>query len=323
MPSIDDLFNEYMKKNASGGSSSSKSDNPTVYMGETTKSHRVPTKYIPPTPPSGYNRDIAEAMGVAPKRDYGGGTTKTTRQSSIQAEVNRLYEDDKYAAKVRKRLVAAGMIDPAKAADMESLETAWGAVLTTAAKYYQNGRKLTPWDVIELRTKGTGKQEVPPGYSSVTGQMLPGWTTGADGNPVFAPYGLDPETGKPKSRFQTSSSTSTSVNDLTDGDAWAIMKNAAQNALGREASHEEIREFAYRANQIAAENPDEVTTTQTVDAATGDSKSHTSRTSGFNSNDAERMAQEELEDTPEAGAYQAATTYYNAMIGALDSPVSL
>ena len=322
MPNLEDLLAKAMAGGGGGGSAAA--DNPPVYMGSTTRSNRIPLNRMQPTPPQARNEHLAGVMGLpAAKRDYGHGTTTVGNTSSLQAEINRLYEDDKYADKVRKRLVAAGLLKPELARDMDSLETAWGAILTTSAKYLDNGRKLTPWDVLELRTKGSGKQKMPPGYSSVTGQMLPGWTTGANGSPVFAPYGLDPETGKPKSRIQTSSSTSSSVNDVSDGDAWAIMQNAAANALGREVSHEEVREFAYRANQIAAENPDEVTSTQTVDAATGDSATSTKRKSGWQTSDTQRMAQEDLEDTPEAGAYQAATTYYNAMLGALDSPVDI
>jgi len=280
-------------------------DNPKVYMGQ------GPGDY-----PNRGRRD----WDVTPK----GKVKHTPKELTIQGAVNRIYEDDKFLEKVKKRLIAAGRLDPEKAGDMLAVEDAWGKVLAISANYYAKGRKRTPWDVLELEKRNTpGAEKVPQGYSAVTGQMLPGWTTGADGNPVHAPYGLDPETGKPKGRFQSSSSSSSSVNDLTDGDAWAIMRNAATNALGRKASHEEIREFAYRANQIAAENPDEVTTDQTVDAATGSSASHTTRKSGFNQNDAERMAEEELENTPEAGAYQAATTYYNAMLGALDSPVNM
>lgn len=304
----DEMFQKYLANKGATGSGAPAAggvqQDPKVYMGQGAGQY-----------PNKGRRD----WDVTPK----GKVQHSPKEMTIQGAVNRLYEDDKFADKVKKRLIAAGRLDPEKAGDMLAVEDAWGKVLAISANYYAKGRKRTPWDVLELEKRNAPGSTVPKGYSATTGQMLPGWTTGADGNPVHAPYGLDPETGKPKGRFQSSSSTSSNVNDLTDGDAWAIMRNAATNALGRKASHEEIREFAYRANQIAAENPDEVTTNQTVDAATGSSASATTRKSGFNQNDAERMAQEELEDTPEAGAYQAATTYYNAMLGALDSTVSM
>ena len=318
MADPDEMWQKYLQQKGAapgpGGSASSgrAQQDPRVYMGKDA------------VYPNQGRRD----WDVTPK----GRPKKVDRTLTLTAAVNKLYEDEKYLAKVRRRLIAAGLITQEQAAQVSNVEKIWVDTLESAAKFYSNGRRLTPWDVLDLQQKEYGKATgggkggaggVPPGVSPTTGSLLPGYTTGPDGNPVFAPYGLDPETGKPKGRFQTATSTSTSVNDLSDGDAWAIMQNAATQALGRDVSHEEIREFAYRANQIAAENPDKVATTQTVDARTGDSSSHTSKKTGFNSNDAQRMAQEELEDTPEAGAYQAATTYFNAMLGALDSPVDM
>lgn len=309
MADPDEMWNKFLQQKQAipggAGAPSAAQADPKVYMGSESRF------------PNQGRRD----WDVTPK----GPVKKIDKAITLTAAVNRLYEDEKYLAKVRKRLVGAGLITPEQAAQVSNIEKVWVDTLETAAKFYSNGRRLTPWDVLDLQKKEYGKSQggVPKGYSAVTGNMLPGWTTGADGNPVHAPYGLDPETGKPKGRYQTSSSQSASVNDLTDGDAWAIMQNAASQALGRDVSHEEIREFAYKANQIAAENPDEVRTTQTVDGRTGDSSSYTERSSGFNQNDAQKMAQEELEATPEAGAYQAATTYFNAMLGALDSPVDM
>ena len=225
----DEMFDKWLASKGATGSGqpvTSGQGSPMVYMGSNSR----------------YPNQGRRDWDVDPK----GPPKQVPKQMPLEGALNKIYEDEKYLAKVRKRLISAGLITPEQAAQISNVEKVWADTLETASKYWAKGRKLTPWDVLELQkkefTKATGGG-VPKGYSA-SGALLPGYTTGMDGNAVFAPYGLDPETGKPKSRFQTSSSTSTSVNDVSDGDAWAIMQNAAANALGREVSHEEVREFA-------------------------------------------------------------------------------
>lgn len=117
----------------------------------------------------------------------------------------------------------------------------------------------------------------------------------------------------------TTTSRTTTVNRLSDGSAWQVLKSAAQQALGRNPTHEELRSFAARANRIAVENPETVVTTSTRDGD-GNTTSSSTRTPGATGDDYLTEAESKV-DTEEAGAYQAATTYYSAMLSGLNSVV--
>ena len=109
------------------------------------------------------------------------------------------------------------------------------------------------------------------------------------------------------------------MNQLSDGSAYMIIKNAARQALGRNPTSSEVKQFAARAHRIAVSNPTISRSTVTTDAM-GNTSTSTKVKQGANADDFQ-MAAEKKVDTEEAGAYQAATTYYNAMLSALDSIV--
>lgn len=150
----------------------------------------------------------------------------------------------------------------------------WAAYAQQASSYFANGKKITPWDVLEMDMK---QREA---YMNT-----------------------------PRSVTQTS----TSYDMSTREDAQAIFLQAAQSLLGRDPTKSEISAFQKALNAYEKANP--TVTTQTTsylgDTVTG----QTSTTKGGVKEGARQlMAVEDVKKDPEYGAYQAATTYFDAMM---------
>lgn len=159
-------------------------------------------------------------------------------------------------------------------------------------------RQLTPWDVLDLTKKETLR----------AGILYGGGAAG----------GVPKEGSMGYTKF---TQTDRQIQDVTKGDAYAVLKRAASEALGRAPSADELRAFTSMANRAASENPTTTTTTSTIDNALGKTKSSSSKTKkGFGPNDLGMLGDKKA-DTPEAGAYQAAGMYYNALVQALESVV--
>lgn len=126
------------------------------------------------------------------------------------------------------------------------------------------------------------------------------------------PGGYGNSTSAPKTE------THRSVSEVSDGAAWSFINDAVTRLLGRAASTSEVQEFASKANRIAADNP-------TVTTTTTDGKGNTtSKTKGgIEAGDLELAARNTANRDSEAGAYQAASTYYNALLGTLSSMANL
>lgn len=150
----------------------------------------------------------------------------------------------------------------------------------------KNGSPLTVWDVFDLSAREGAK------------------------------YGY----GSSASQAKTVTQTSRTINQLSDGGAWAIIKSAAREALGRNPTHDEVRQFAARANDIAVNNPSTSKTVTHYNADGTNTSSSTKSKQGAGIDDFQEEAEKRV-DTAEAGAYQASTTYYNAMLQGLNSVV--
>jgi len=111
--------------------------------------------------------------------------------------------------------------------------------------------------------------------------------------------------------------TTTRVNDLTEGQAWQILRGTMQSMLGRDPTQDEVNQFLAKANNDAANSPATTTTTTKTNAQTGRSHSTTSVDQGFTAADAQQAAYQELHNSADYGHYQAATTYFNALTSAL------
>lgn len=151
----------------------------------------------------------------------------------------------------------------------------WGAYVDQAARYYQdgNGKQLTPWDILAKDM-----------------------------------YQRESYMKKPRTVTQTS----TQSNLSTTEDAHAIFLTAAQSLLGRDPTKGEISSFQKTLNSYEQAHP--TVTTQTSKYIGDELQSQSSKTTGGVSADTRTiMAQSDVKADPEFGAYQAATTYFDAL----------
>lgn len=150
----------------------------------------------------------------------------------------------------------------------------WGNYAAQASQYYTSGRKLTPWDIL---AKDMEQREA---YLNT-----------------------------PRSVTQTS----TAYDMSTREDAHGIFLQAAQSLLGRDPTKAEIGAFQKALNAYEKKNP--TVTTQTTNYMGDEVTGQTSTTKGGVKEGARQlMAMEDVKADPEYGAYQAATTYYDAMM---------
>jgi len=153
--------------------------------------------------------------------------------------------------------------------DYSGMFNAWQQAVQEAANFYTfGGRKVTPWDVVDL-------------FSTA--------------------HGSTPTTTTRKSK---------SFQIPNPGDAHAAVKSIFQSALGRDPTDGELARYSSMLVAKSKANPQITNTTSTTD--TSGNVSQTSTTSGgFNPSDVLNSA---IENTNEYGAYQAATTYMNALL---------
>jgi hypothetical protein len=190
------------------------------------------------------------------------------------------WDDDERLA-WGKRLYGAGLID--NAGDFDAQLKGWQRAVQGASDYYTNaGKKITPWKFMELYAKDSG---LGPGGK----KDLSGTTTRKDTN-VFIPDRSDAE---------------------------VAVKTLFKEQLGRAPEPGEMDRYVSMMLRKYRQNPETSTTTSTTDSE-GRIVSQKSTTTGrFNPAGAlENKAQAD----PEWGAYQAATTYYNALQSALGAP---
>ena len=108
-------------------------------------------------------------------------------------------------------------------------------------------------------------------------------------------------------------STTSNVQLSTASDAHALFSQAAQSLLGRAPTKAESRNFLATINSYEREHPTTTTTTTTPKSGGGSSSSSVT-TGGASAAGEQDVATQEAKKDPEYGAYQAATTYYNALM---------
>lgn len=166
----------------------------------------------------------------------------------------------------------------------DDLTGAWSSLVDRASMTYSlsaGKRKVTPWDVLEL-----SKREAQAAGS-------------------FVNYQNGSETR-----------TSKSVSDISEGASWQVLRQTLSSLLGRDPSDQELRDYTYRMNTLAAQNPSITETTTRYQAGKAvSSKSHT--TPGFDAGDMAKEAYDQAQEDPDYGAYQAGSTIFNWAVDAL------
>lgn len=200
-----------------------------------------------------------------------------TRQQAVNLPL--LWEEDQVQSAM-KQMREAGI----NVTTFDQLTQVWGSLVDRASSMYslsKGKRKVTPWDVLEL-----SKREAV-----------------SAGN--FTNY----ESG-------TKTTTAKSVTEIDEGDSWQVLQSTLSQLLGRDPTDQELRDYTYRMNSLAAKNP-AITETITRFKAGEAVGSDQSTTGGFDAGDMAQEAYEDAQDDPDYGAYQAASTYFNAALGAL------
>jgi hypothetical protein len=129
----------------------------------------------------------------------------------------------------------------------------------------------------------------------------------------YTPHPLVPKgSSKTKGPTPAHTITQTSVKQYTHEEAQSYALQAFQNAIGRAPSSQELDAFMTSFN--AGQNP---STTSTHYGVGGNSIS-TTTTGGT---DPSMLAQNIAEQNPEYAGYQKATTYFDAMLSALQGPM--
>jgi hypothetical protein len=132
----------------------------------------------------------------------------------------------------------------------------------------------------------------------------------------------DLSVGPEGGRGGTQRSVVKSIDEISDGTAWTFIDTAARQMLGRAATESEVRRFVSKAHDIAARNPN-ISTVTTVDDGAGGGSQKTKTKQGAGQGDYELEARNNMAASPEAGAFQAATTYFKALQDALGSQAGL
>lgn len=152
--------------------------------------------------------------------------------------------------------------------------SAWGNYVSQAAAYYQNG---------------AGKQVTP-------------WD-------ILSMDRRDRESQGPK----TTTSTNTSTNLSTKGDVEGTAYDIARALLGRAPTDDEVSKYTQVINEKERANPTTQTTTTTTQPS-GSSSSTSTTSGGVSAASAQNTLRKQVQGESDYGEYQAATTYYDALV---------
>ena len=246
----------------------------------------APTVWLPVLSTTQYRpgrEDAGHGMPAPPR---------INRASAQEVSVNQarawIYNDD-----LRNQILEFLQKQGYQVHSFDELEKLWNIAVDRAAEAWDGGVKKTVFDILEL------------------------------GSPTQAG-----EAGPPKGQRYTQTYTTTDIAELGPETARAILTNALTEYLGRAPTQEEIEDFASRANAIVSANPQvtETTVTREWDEDLGDyvETGRTTRQIGPSAEEVRNMVQQaavdEAMESDEYGAFQAATTYFNALLQAIASP---
>jgi hypothetical protein len=258
------------------GASGSPADD-RVFMGGT-----VSRKKQVKVPTASHMRFAGENMPDQPPTENNK-TVKETGDSTLTVTqaMNQPYMwDEQKVHDTMKMMRDAGQ----NVTSFDQMKQVWDGMVQRASAMYSlssGQRKVTPWDVLDMY-----KKEAP------------------------APGPGDP-------RFNgTKTQTATSINQLSEGQAWHVLQSTLSQMLGRDPSDQEMRNFAYKMNSMAASNPS-VSKTITQYKNGQAVSANTTQSGGFTTDDALQAAYDKAQDNPDYAEYQSASTYYNAALSAL------
>lgn len=184
-------------------------------------------------------------------------------------------------ASIGSRLAAHGIISPMDAGNIDKVSQAYQRVLELTAQMNAAGRMVTPDDVINRFLGGGAGSGRPANYTETTSSV-----------------------------------------DLTNPKtARALLNQALQQSLGRDPSAAEQQAFLGALHAAEREDPTIRTSQYKLDPATGQYQQTSTTTKGGVDPSAYTGEFADSHNQKEAGAYQAATTYMDALMQAVGAPV--
>jgi hypothetical protein len=231
-------------------------------------------------PNAAKHNQLAHDYGDTPANAGTTGDTTTTVGQMMNEPY--LWSEDEVASAIKK-FQKAGLTS---VVDFDSMQKAWSGLVQRAGAMYSmsSGKnKVTPWDVLDI-------------YKN---EMSKAGTT--DPNAPF--------TG-------SRTTTQRNVSEISQGDAWAALKQTTTQLLGHDPSDQEVRDFAYRMNSLAAASPSISTTTTQYDKGQATNSNTTSK-AGFNASDIQKSAYDQAQSDPDYAEFQSGSTYFNAALSAL------
>lgn len=169
----------------------------------------------------------------------------------------------------------------------------WNDLVKLSTNLGQQGIKMSPWDLMN-----TYQNRGPSTYKR--------------GNWIY-----DSETNQPIQYVGPTERTDTSqrVDLSTREDALALAKNSMAQLLGRAPTADEVSQYLNALNGYERENPTVSTTVTHISPETGEQTgSETTSSGGVTQAGRQALLEQKMEGTKEYGAYQASTTYFNAMM---------
>lgn len=234
-------------------------------------------------------RKVAEEPGdVYDPHFVGEGDARAPRQgseaeaTSIEAAKNRVIQmTTQEQEDLASKMVAAGMLDATWS--MDDLLEVWDKLVDKASRYYDAKVEMTPFDLIEMSRKEMESRGITPGTAATPQRVM-------------------------DSSVELSNSTQ----------AWDLLRKMLRSELGRNPTDSEVDSYQAALNEAQTRAPVLTDTTSTTDAA-GNRTVSATRSGGL---DPEAFTQKYIEENHEKeyGSYQAATTYYNALMDAIKRP---
>lgn len=217
---------------------------------------------------------LGGGRGSAREPDEGTREGWTSYTKSVQDMINEYYGWSDQQKGVLRAKLALIDKNALRATD-DQIAQMWGSYVQQSANNLAANVHLTPWDILAKDITTRG------GDASLAGT-------------------------------KTQKTTDTSLTSRVDADA--LFTSAAQQLLGRDPTKQESAAFHNMLNAQEKANPTVATTTTTTDEEGNVVSQSRTSTGGLGAGGAQLLAKQKAEENPEYGAYQAATTYYNAMM---------
>ena len=225
----------------------------------------------------------------------GGGSATTSQDATV------LWSDP-YADEPRLRREM--MITPSQAvAKFTQLTPDQQRAL--GASLYRAGVINDPNDFAQVQQKWSDAVKMADNSSSI-GKNLSPW----DALNMMMTY----STGSNGGVLKPKQTTTTNVVIPNPADAKVLINGVFQSALGRDPTDQELAKYTALVTGAAQKNPSKTTTTYTYDS-NGQAIGRNDVTSG--GTNLQQVALDMAKSDPQYGAYQAATTYFNALLGAI------